>query len=94
MLFRNKLKSKFNQQTGKLVINKDKNKNPVNPSYISTLSSSILAKSSKEINKISKFFKKKSPPELKKLYAQAFSKQNALEIARETLRIKDAFPNL
>jgi len=32
MSFRNKLKSKFNQQTGKLVVNKDKNKNPVNPS--------------------------------------------------------------
>jgi len=65
-----------------------------NTSYISTLPPSILAKSLKEVNEILKFFKKKSPPEPKKLYAQASSKQNTLEIARKTLRIKDAFSNL
>jgi len=92
MLFRNKLKSKFNQQVSKPAIYKGTN--PVNPSYISILSSPIPAKFPKEVNKISKFFKKNTSPMPKKSYMQASSKQNVSNITRETLKIKNTFSNL
>ena len=56
--FRNKVKSKFSPQVSKkLTSNKDKNM--VKSFYISILSSPILVKLLKEINEISKYFKKK-----------------------------------
>ena len=58
-LLRNKVKSKFSLQALKKPAN-NKGKNTVKPSYISTLPSSIPAKLSKEVNEISKYFKKNS----------------------------------
>ena len=55
--FRNKVKSKFNPQIIKtLVINKGKE--TVKPTFVSPLFLPIPAKSPKEVNKISKYFKK------------------------------------
>jgi len=93
MSFRNKVKSKFSQQVIKESVN-NKGKNTIKPSYVSPLPPPILAKSPKEINEISKFFKKNSLSVLKKSYAHVSSSQNMSNIARETLKIKDAFPNL
>jgi len=55
------------------------------------LSPPIPAKLSKEINKISKYFINSFSIQ-KKFYAQASS--NSTNTARETLKIKEAFPNL
>ena len=56
----------------------------------------ILAKSAKEIIKISKYFKKQQPnTNRKKSYAQVSVKpSNPTNTARKTLKIKEAFPNL
>ena len=54
--FRNKVKSKFNPQTTKTLVN-NKDKDTVKPTYVSSLLPPILAKMPKEINEISKFFK-------------------------------------
>jgi len=59
ILFRNMLKSKFSPQYIKTMTN-NKSKNTIKLVTISLLSSLILAKFPKEINKISKYFKKKS----------------------------------
>jgi len=79
-------------------MNNSKGKNKVNPPYVSMLSLSIPAKSPKEINKISKFFKKNHPLNVnKKSYTQASSNgsnSNSTNMARETLKIKKAFPSL
>jgi len=72
MSFRNKLKSKFNQQVGKPAIYEGKN--PINLSFVSTLPPPVLAKFLKEMNKISKFFKKNTSLMPKKSYAQTLSK--------------------
>ena len=64
----------------------------VKPSYVSSLPPLILVKLSKEINKISKFFKKKPITTQKKSYVQASS--NTSNIAREMLKIKEAFSSL
>ena len=64
MSFRNKVKSKFSPQIIKAPINV-KDKELVKPIYISSLSPPILAKLLKEVNKISKYFKK-IPPQLRK----------------------------
>ena len=93
MSFRNKVKSKFSQQIIKEPVN-NKGKNLIKPSYVSPLPSPIPAKSPKEMNEISKFFKKNPPSVLKKSYVHVSSSQNMLNIARETLKIKDAFLNL
>jgi len=75
-----------------------KEKNKVNFSYISVLSPSIPAKSSKEVNKISKFFKKIPSSNVnKKSYAQMSSnssKSNSSNTIRKTLKIKENFPSL
>ena len=55
------------------------------------LSPPIPAKLSKEINKISKYFINSFSIQ-KKFYAQVSS--NSTNTARETLKIKEAFPNL
>ena len=55
--FRNKVKSKFNPQVIKTLVN-NKEKEIVKPTFVIPLSPPILAKSPKEVNKISKYFKK------------------------------------
>ena len=91
--FRNKVKSKLSPQISKEPSNR-KGKNSVKPSYVSTLPPPILAKLSKEINKISKFFKKNLILVQKKSYAQVSSNSNGSNIAKDTLKIKEAFPSL
>ena len=59
ILFRNMLKSKFSPQYIKTMTN-NKSKNTIKLVTISLLSSLILAKFPKKINKISKYFKNKS----------------------------------
>jgi len=74
-LFKNMVKSKFSPQIVKTLSN-SKDKNIVKPASISSIPSPILAKFPKEVNEISKFFKKKSAIQQKKLYAQASSNAN------------------
>ena len=59
---------------------------------VSVLPLLILAKSLKEVIEISKYFKKNLFTNNKKLYAQVSSHNT--NTARETLKIKEAFPNL
>ena len=96
-LFRNKVKLKFSPMALNN-INNSKGKNKANSSYVSILPSSILAKLLKELNKISKFFKKNPPSNVnKESYAQASfngSNSNGINMVRETLKIKEAFPSL
>jgi len=93
-LFRNNVKSKFSPQINKEPTN-PKGKNTDNSSYVSSLSSPILVKMAKEVNEIFKFFKKNSTTNQKKLYAQiSANSSNSSNIARETLKIKKAFPSL
>ena len=66
-LFRNKVKFKFNPQVPKAPVN-NKGKEIVKPTYISPLPPPTPAKMPKEVNEISKFFKKNDNPQ-KKLYA-------------------------
>ena len=61
----------------------------VNSPYIFSLLSPILAKSPKEVNKISKYFKRNPFFSQKKSYTQVLSRYT--NIARETLKIKKAF---
>jgi len=75
ILFRNKVKSKFNPQASRTPVN-NKGKETVKPTYIFTLPPSIPAKTSKEVNKILKYFKKNDNPQ-KKSYAQASSNPRA-----------------
>ena len=55
MLFRNKVKSKFNPQINKSLVN-NKGKNMIKPTYVLSLSLPIPAKLPKEVNEISKYF--------------------------------------
>jgi len=87
------VKSKFSPQPIKTTTN-DKDKNTIKLTTISSILSPILAKSPKEVNKISKYFKKKPVPQQKKLYAQTSSSTNASNIARNMLKIKEIFLNL
>ena len=93
-MFRNNIKSKFSPQvTNEPTIIKDKN--TVKVSYISYLPPSILVKIAKEINEISKYFKKNSSTTAKKSYAQILANSsNSSNIARKTLKIKETFPKL
>jgi len=91
MSFRNKVKSKFSSQVFKEPTS-NKGKNIVKPSYISTLLPPIPAKLSKEVNEISKYFKKNPVSMQKKAYVQASS--NESNAAIEMLKIKEAFSNL
>jgi len=92
--FRNKVKSKFSPMALNNT-NNSKGKNKVSSPYVSVLPSPIPAK---EVNEISKFFKKNHSPNVnKKSYAQASSNgsnSNSTNMARETLKIKEAFPSL
>jgi len=51
----------------------NKGKEVVKPTFVSSLSSFIPAKSMKEVKEISKYFKKNNKPLMKKSYAQASS---------------------
>ena len=93
--FRNNVKSKFSLQAAKETT-KPKNANISYSLYVSSLSLSILAKFTKEINKISKYFKKQQLTNYgQKSYAQILAKQsNSTNIARKILKIKETFSNL
>jgi len=92
ILFRNKIRSKFNPQASKALVN-NKSKKTVKPTYISPLPLPILVKIFKEVNEISKFFKKNDNPQ-KKLYAQVSSKLQNSNTMMNTLKIKEMFPKL
>ena len=63
--------------------------------YVSSLPPSILVKTAKEINEISKYFKKNSQNTTKKSYVQiSANPTKSSNIAREILKIKEAFPRL
>ena len=94
-LFRNKVKSKFNPQIPKAQAN-NKGKEIVKPTYVSLLSLPILAKTPKEVNEVSKYFKKINFPQ-KKSYAQVSSKlqsSSSSNITMNMLKIKEMFPKL
>jgi len=87
------VKSKFSPQVVKTLSN-GKGKNIVKLASISSIPPPIPAKSLKEVNEISKIFKKKPAIQLKKLYTQASSNTNMSNIARDTLKIKEMFLSL
>ena len=92
MFFRNKVKLKFNLQVIRTLVN-NKGKETVKPTFIFSFSLSILAKSLKEINEISKYFKKNKKQLQKKSYIQvsSSSKSNTSYITMDTLKIKETF---
>ena len=92
MLFRNKVKSKFNPQAPRTLVN-NKGKETVKPTYISSLSPPIMVKTPKEVNEISKYFKKNDNPQ-KKSYAQASFNPQSSNATMNTLKIKEMFPKL
>ena len=75
---------------------KSKNSNTLYFLYVSSLSPSIPVKSAKEINEISKYFKKQQPTNYRqKSYVQVSAKQsNPTNVAKEMLKIKEIFSNL
>jgi len=100
--FRNKVKSQFSPQVIKPKAS-SKGKETVKPAFVSSLPPPILAKSQKEVNEISKYFKKNNNANPTKLYAQASSSSKKTntsssapvsDITRDTLKIKESFPNL
>jgi len=77
----------------------NKNKDTLKPIFVLSILPPILAKSPKEVKEISKFFKKTEKPTTKKSYAQAstpkpHSSNKSSNIAMNTLKIKETFPNL
>lgn len=72
--FRNNVKSKFSPQANK-ELSTPKGKNTGNSSYVSPLPPPILAKSAKEVNEISKYFKKNALSNQKKILCSSISKQ-------------------
>ena len=90
--FRSKVKSKFNPQVTKPLVN-NKGKESVKPSYISPLLPPIPVKILKEVNEISKYFKKNDSPQ-RNSNAQASSKSQNSNIVMNTLKIKEMFPKL
>jgi len=100
--FRNKVKSQFSPQVIKPKAS-SKGKEMVKPAFISSLPPPIPAKSQKEVNEISKYFKKNNNANPTKSYAQASSSSKKTNtsssapvsnIIRDTLKIKESFPNL
>jgi len=93
--FRNKVKSKFNPQVPKTLAS-NKGKKIVKPTYVSPLSPPISVKMPKEVNEVSKYFKKVNAPQ-KKSYAQASSKSpssSSSNTTMNTLKIKEMFLKL
>ena len=68
LTFRSEVRSKFNPQVAKLQVS-NKGKKTVKSTFVSPLLPPIPAKSQKEVNKISKYFKKNDKPPMKKSYA-------------------------
>ena len=100
MTFRNKVKSKFSPQVICPQSN-NKGKETLKPIFVLSLPPSILAKSPKEVNTISKYFKKNNKQLQKKSYAEDSSSSkstsslnSSLNIALDTLKIKETFPHL
>ena len=98
MTFRNKVRSKFIPQVMKSQV-PNKGKEVVKPTFVSSLLPPILAKSTKEVKEISKYFKKNNKSLTKKSYAQASSSKQApitssLNIVMNTLKIKETFSYL
>ena len=81
-------------------MNNNKGKEIVKPTFISLISPLIFAKLQKEVNELSKYFKKNTNSQQKKSYTSvtSSSKQPNLatpkNIAREMLKIKKMFSNL
>jgi len=75
---------------------KSKDSNISHSPYVFFLLPPILAKLAKEINEISKYFKKQQlTNHRQKSYMQVSAKQsNPTNIAKEMLKIKKTFPNL
>ena len=67
LTFRSKVMSKFNPQVAKPQVS-NKEKETIKPTFVSSLPSLIPAKSQKEINEISKYFKKNDKLSMKKTY--------------------------
>jgi len=94
--FRSKVSSKFTPKINKVKTNKSKSsKNADKPATFNRLPPLILAKCSKEVNEILKYFKRNSQTNEKKdqrkSYAQASSPLNN---TREVLKIKEIFSHL
>ena len=87
--------SKFTPRIQEVKNKSKKNKPTDKPASFVKHSPLIPAKTSKEINEISKFFKRNSQPKDKsdnrKLYAQALASSTNI---KEILKIKETFPNL
>jgi len=98
--FRNKVNSKFTPQVSKNSNSNNKGKETVKPIFISPIPPTILAKTQKEVNELSKYFKKNTNLQQKKSYANATSLTNQpspsapKNIVKETLKIKETFLNL
>ena len=93
--FPQKVVSKFTPRIQEVKNKSKKNKPTDKPASFVKHSPLIPAKTSKEINEISKFFKRNSQPKDKsdnrKLYAQALASSTNI---KEILKIKETFPNL
>ena len=78
----------------------NKGKKIVKPTFVSSLPPPIPAKLQKEVNELSRYFKKNINTPQKKLYVQAssLSKQSnstsTSNITMKTLKLKEIFPNL
>jgi len=99
MTFRSKVKSKFAPQGKNTQTPPTKDKEVVKLSFVSTIPPPILAKTNKEVKEILKYFKKIKKPTSTKLYAQALASSSnynnsSKNIAMNTLKIKEIFPNL
>jgi len=98
LTFRSKVRSKFNSQVTKPQVS-NKEKETVKLIFVSPLLPSIPAKLQKEVNEISKYFKKNDKPPMKKSYAQAsslkqVSSSSTLSITMDVLKLKETFPSL
>jgi len=96
--FKSKVRLKFNPQVAKPQIS-TKGKEIIKHTFISTLPPPIPAKSQKEVNEISKYFKKNDKSTMKKSYAQASSSKQVTtastsSIMMDVLKLKETFPNL
>ena len=68
MTFRSKVKSKFSPQVKNIQTPSNKGKDVVKPTFVLAIPSPILAKLSKEVKEISKYFKKIEKPAMNKSY--------------------------
>jgi len=98
--FRGKVSSKFTPQIPKNPSTNGKEKDKAKPMFISLVPPPILAKTPKEVNEISKYFKKNPSPHQKKSYTNVTSSSTqqglpvSKNIVKKTLKIKEMFLNL